>query len=115
MRVIPGGPSELAGIKAGDRIIAVNDTTIVGKELKDDDIIGRLKGPKGTPVKVEVYRRSTNEKLAMELLRGSIPVPSVDVAYMINETVGYIKVNRFAATTYFEFSEGLEKVRIAGS
>ncbi|NOU62047.1 S41 family peptidase [Marinifilum caeruleilacunae] len=114
VRVIPGGPSELAGIKAGDRLVTVNDTSIVGKELKDNDIIGRLKGPKGTPVTVGVYRRSTNENLEMELLRGSIPVPSVDVAYMINDSVGYIKVSRFAATTYFEFSEGLEKLESQG-
>ncbi|MCY1636640.1 S41 family peptidase [Marinifilum sp. D737] len=114
VRVIPGGPSELAGIKAGDRLVTVNDTAIVGKELKDSDIISRLKGPKGTPVKVGVYRRSSNETLEMELLRGSIPVPSVDVAYMINDEVGYIKVSRFAATTYFEFSEGLERLESEG-
>ncbi|WP_421921225.1 S41 family peptidase [Marinifilum sp.] len=114
VRVIPGGPSELAGIKAGDRLVTVNDTSIIGKELKDNDIISKLKGPKGTPVRVGVYRRSSNENLEMELLRGSIPVPSVDVAYMINDLLGYIKVSRFAATTYFEFSEGLEKLESQG-
>ena len=114
VRVIPGGPSELAGIKAGDRIVSVNDSLIAGTKMSDNDIISRLKGPKGTPVKIGIYRRSTNETLNLELLRGSIPVPSVDVAYMLNKEVGYIKVSRFAATTYFEFSEGLQKLEEEG-
>nr|WP_320117935.1 S41 family peptidase [uncultured Marinifilum sp.] len=111
VRVIPGGPSEIGGIKAGDRIVTVDDTLIVGKEMKDADIMKRLKGPKGTPVKVGIYRRSSNENIDIELLRGSIPVPSVDVAYMLTPEIGYIKVSRFAATTYFEFSEGLQKLK----
>lgn len=114
VRVIPGGPSEIAGIKAGDRIVSVNDSLIAGKKLSDNNIISRLKGPKGTSVKVGIYRRSSNENLDMELLRGSIPVPSVDVAYMLNDSIGYIKVSRFAATTYFEFSEGLQKLHNEG-
>lgn len=114
VRVIPGGPSELAGIYAGDRITNVNDTSIVGKDISDNDIMDKLKGPKGTAVKIGIYRRSTNENLQIELLRGSIPVPSVDVSYMINDSTGYIKVRTFAATTYFEFSEGLEKLTSEG-
>lgn len=110
VRVISGGPSEQAGIKAGDRIVKVNDSLVIGASYNDSDIIDRLKGPKGTPVKIGIYRRATKEFLEKELLRGSIPVASVDVAYMISPETGYIKVNRFAATTYFEFSEGLQKL-----
>jgi len=111
VRVIPGGPSEIAGILAGDRIVMVNDSLIAGVKMTDKEIISRLKGPKGTPVRVGIKRRGKNELLNMELLRGSIPVPSVDIAYMLNKDLGYIKVNRFAATTYFEFSEGLQKLK----
>jgi carboxyl-terminal processing protease len=114
VRVIPGGPSEISGVLAGDRIVKVNDTLIAGVKMKDKEIMHRLKGPKGTPVKISVYRRSTNENIDLELLRGSIPVPSVDIAYMLNKETGYIKVNRFAATTYFEFTEGLHKLEQEG-
>jgi carboxyl-terminal processing protease len=114
VRVIPGGPSESSGLKAGDRIVKVNDSLIAGVKMTDQEIMKRLKGPKGTPVKISIYRRSTDETIDKELFRGSIPVPSVDVAYMMNQEVGYIKVSRFAATTYFEFSEGLEKLEAQG-
>ena len=110
VRVIPGGPSELAGILAGDRIVEVDDSLVAGIKMTDAEIIDRLKGPKGTPVKIGIYRRGEKDLIDMELLRGSIPVASVDVAYMLSDTTGYIKVNRFAATTYFEFSEGLQKL-----
>jgi carboxyl-terminal processing protease len=110
VRVIPGGPSEIAGIKAGDRIVMVDDSLVAGIKMTDKDIIDRLKGPKGTPVKIGIYRRGEKTIIDKELLRGSIPVSSVDVAYMISDTTGYIKVSRFAATTYFEFSEGLQKL-----
>ncbi|MDE5418623.1 S41 family peptidase [Labilibaculum sp. DW002] len=110
VRVIPGGPSELAGILAGDRIVEVDDSLVAGIKMTDAEIMDRLKGPKGTPVKIGIYRRGEKDLIDMELLRGSIPVASVDVAYMLSDTTGYIKVNRFAATTYFEFSEGLQKL-----
>lgn len=114
VRVIPGGPSEAAGIKAGDRIVMVDDSLVAGTKMVDNDIISLLKGPKGTPVKIGIHRRGNSELLEKELLRGSIPVASVDVAYMLNDTTGYIKVSRFAATTYSEFSDGLEKLEEEG-
>lgn len=114
VRVIPNGPSELAGLKAGDRIIAVNDSSIVGKSLTDQEIMSHLKGPKGTSVMLKIFRKGQQKNREVEILRGSIPMPSVDVAYMINNTLGYIKVSRFASTTYFEFLEGLEKLKSEG-
>ncbi|WP_461641329.1 S41 family peptidase [Labilibaculum euxinus] len=114
VRVIPGGPSEIAGIKAGDRIVMVDDSLVAGVKMSDNDIIDRLKGPKGTPVKIGIYRRGEKKIIDKELLRGSIPVASVDVAYMLSDSIGYIKVSRFAATTYFEFSEGLQKLATQG-
>ncbi len=111
VRVIPQGPSDLAGLKSGDRIVEVNDTVIAGVKMKQQEIMKRLKGEVGTPVNIKIYRPSTNDTITKELLRGAIPVPSVDVAYMLNKTIGYIKVNRFAATTFSEFSAGLEKLQ----
>ncbi len=111
VRVIPHGPSEIAGLRAGDRIVAVNDTVIAGVKMKQKEIMQRLKGEVGTPVNIKIYRPSTKDTIVKELLRGAIPVPSVDVAYMLNKNTGYIKVNRFAATTFSEFSTGLQKLQ----
>ncbi len=110
VRVIPQGPSALAGLKSGDRIVAVNDTVIAGVKMKQQEIMKRLKGEVGTPVNVKIYRPSTKDTIVKELLRGAIPVPSVDIAYMLNKDIGYVKVNRFAATTFSEFSAGLQKL-----
>lgn len=114
VKVIAGGPSEIAGIKAGDRIVRVDDSLVAGIKMTDSEIMSRLKGPKGTPVKIGIYRRGEKAIIEKELLRGSIPVASVDVAYMLSDSTGYIKVSRFAATTYFEFSEGLQKLSQLG-
>jgi carboxyl-terminal processing protease len=114
VRVIPGGPSESAGILAGDRIVMVNDSLVAGVKMSDTEIMDQLKGPKGTPVKIGIYRRGVKDIIDKELVRGSIPVASVDIAYMLSEQIGYIKVSRFAATTYFEFLEGLQKLSEQG-
>ncbi len=114
VRVIPQGPSAIAGFQAGDRLIAVNDTVIAGVKMKQKEIMKRLKGEVGTPVNIKVYRPSTKDTLTKEILRGAIPVPSVDIAYMINKTIGYIKVNRFAATTFTEFFSNLQQLQKRG-
>ncbi|MCT4613393.1 MAG: S41 family peptidase [Marinifilaceae bacterium] len=114
VQVIKGGPSESSGIHAGDRIVMVDDSIIAGKKLKDTDIMKRLKGPKGSSVKLGVKRKGTKDLINFKLTRGSIPVASVDVSYMIDKSIGYIKVSRFAATTYFEFSEALENLNSKG-
>lgn len=111
---ISGGPSEKVGILAGDRIITVNDTLIAGKKLTTDQITSRLKGPKGSEVTVQVLRRGVKELLPFTIKRDKIPVFSLDASYMIAPEVGYIKINRFAATTHQEFQKALFALQAKG-
>ena len=112
---IPNGPSEMVGIVAGDRIIMVDDSLVAGVNMPSDDIVKMLKGPKNTIVKVTVYRRGENKPLVFEITRDDIPIYSVDVAYMVNEETGYIKISQFAQTTYREFMEAVEKLKARGA
>ena len=111
---VSGGPSEKVGIRAGDRIIMVNDTLIAGVKMTTDDITRRLKGPKGTKVDVKVVRRGVDEPLSFTIERDKIPVYSLDASYMITPKIGYIKINRFGATTYEEFMEALASLKGQG-
>ncbi|MCK4466087.1 MAG: PDZ domain-containing protein, partial [Bacteroidales bacterium] len=108
---ISGGPSDLLGIQPGDRIIKINDTIVAGVKLKDEEIIKRLKGPRGTKVNVSILRRGTPELLEFEITRDRIPLYSVDVAYMVTDEIGYIKISKFSKTTFQEFLKGLEKLK----
>jgi len=114
IQVIPGGPSEKVGVMAGDRIIMVNDTLIAGVKMKTNDIIKRLRGPKGTEVRVKVLRNGGGELLDFKITRGKIPVYSLDAAYMADKHTGYIKLNRFAASTTNEFREAMAKLKKQG-
>lgn len=105
---LAGGPSEEAGILAGDRIVEIADSTIAGVGLDSGDIIKMLRGKKGTEVEIGVLRGYENELRRFSVKRDEIPMNSVDVAYMLDQTTGYIKVNRFSATTYEEFMKALE-------
>lgn len=107
---LSGGPSESAGILAGDKIVEIEDSLVVGKKLSTTDIVEKLRGPKGTGVRIGVLRKGVNEPLQVQITRDKIPVHSLDAAYMINETTGYIKLNRFSATTYEEFMQALEQL-----
>lgn len=109
--VISGGPSERAGLLDGDRIVEVNDTAFVGSGINNERVMKKLRGPKGTQVRLGVVRRSTPEMLHFDITRGDIPVHSVDVAYMITPKTGYISVNKFGATTYNEFLTALAKLK----
>ena len=111
---VSGGPSEKVGIRAGDRITHVNDTLIAGVKMTTDDITRRLKGVKGTKVNVKVVRRGVEEPLAFTIERDKIPVYSLDASYMITPKIGYIKINRFGATTYEEFMEALARLKGQG-
>ena len=114
IQVIPGGPSEKVGLMAGDRIIEVEDTLIAGVKMKTTDIMKRLRGPKGTEVRVKVKRGDNPNLLEFRIIRGKIPVYSLDAAYMADKHTGYIKLNRFAASSANEFREALEKLRKKG-
>lgn len=109
--VISGGPSERAGLMDGDRIVEVNDTAFVGSGINNERVMKKLRGPKGTRVRLGVVRRSSPDMLHFDITRGDIPVHSVDVAYMLTPTVGYISVNKFGATTYNEFLTALAKLK----
>ena len=111
---ISGGPSEKVGIRAGDRITHVNDTLIAGVKMTTDDITRRLKGLKGTKVKVKVVRRGVEDLLDFTIERDKIPVYSLDASYMIMPKIGYIKINRFAATTHEEFMNALASLKGQG-
>jgi carboxyl-terminal processing protease len=111
---IPGGPSEKLGIQAGDKILYVNDSLVAGKGISDRDVMGMLKGPRGTVVKVKVLRRGYPELLDFSITRDKIPIYSVDVAYMTNENTGFIRINNFAESTYDEFMNGLRELKAKG-
>ena len=100
--VIHGGPSEKVGLMAGDRIVAVDDSAFVGKGVNNVSVQRKLKGPKGSTVKLGVYRPGEKELLSFTVVRGDIPVKSINAMYMIKNKYGYIKVDKFAENTYHE-------------
>lgn len=111
---VSGGPSEKVGILAGDRIIEVNDTVIAGVKMSTDDVMRRLRGKRGTKVNVKVMRRGVKELLPFTITRDKIPVYSLDASYMVNDRIGYIRINRFGATTGKEFVDALHRLQKMG-
>lgn len=107
---LAGGPSEAVGIIAGDKIVEVEGTAIAGKEKSNRDIVNLLKGEKGSAVKIGVLRGSNPLVQDFSIVRDEIPMHSIDVSYMADQKTGYIKLNRFSATTYEEFMTGVEKM-----
>lgn len=114
INTIPGGPSEKVGLMAGDRIVNVNDSLLAGVGVTNTMAIKNLKGPKGTEVNVSIFRRGIPKLLNFIIIRDVIPTYSVDVAYMVDDEIGYIKINKFSATTYDEFVKALEKLSNKG-
>jgi carboxyl-terminal processing protease len=110
----PGGPSEKIGLIAGDKIIYVNDSIVAGKKISEEDVMGMLKGPRGTTVRLKVLRRGQKDLFPFEITRAKIPIYSVDVSYMVNDNTGYIKINSFAITTFDEFMKGLRELKDKG-
>jgi len=108
VKVLENGPSKKAGIKAGDRILIANNDTLYGKDIRSDYILKTLKGKPDTSVDLVVYRKSDKKELPFTIKRGEVPIKSVDAFYMLNEDLGYIKINKFAATTYDEFKAALD-------
>ncbi len=114
VKTVPGGPSEKAGLKAGDRIVEVEGKAISGKELDSDKAQKLLKGKGGSEVVVAVARRGNEKSLPFTITRGSIPIESVSASFMVNDTTGYVKVERFAQTTYDEFYEATKTLENKG-
>ena len=108
--VIKGGPSEKVGLMAGDRIIEVDDSAFVGKIVTNEEAMKRLKGEKGTIVKIGVFRPGETNTLHFTITRGDIPIKSVDAAYMLNDKFGFIKINKFGETTYPELLYALARL-----
>ncbi len=106
--VIPRGPSEKVGILPGDRIVKIGDKIVAGLNISSDDIVKKLKGPRGTKITIGIKRKSADEILYFTITRDKIPLYSVDVSYMANDSTGFIKISKFAKTTYNEFMEALE-------
>jgi carboxyl-terminal processing protease len=109
---LSGGPSEALGIQSGDKIVQVDGKSLAGVGVTSPDVMKALKGPKGTEVKVTILRRK--KEIEYTIVRDKIPQYSVDVSYMVDKEIGYIKVNRFAATTYDEFQESLKDLKEKG-
>jgi carboxyl-terminal processing protease len=110
-----GGPSERAGIMSGDRILLADGDTIYGKNMTNDLISKKLKGDKNTKVKLTVYRKSEDRLIEFNVKRKSIPIKSVEAAYMLTDQLGYIKMNRFAETSFKEFKSALEELQDQGA
>jgi carboxyl-terminal processing protease len=111
---IAGGPSEKVGLRAGDRIVVIDNEKVTGIGLTTSGVRSRLLGARGTRVNVSVYRKGEKELLDFVITRDRIPIYSLDAAYMLNNNAGYIKLSRFAATTEREFSEAVAKLEKSG-
>ncbi|MBM3403763.1 MAG: S41 family peptidase [Bacteroidetes bacterium] len=114
INTISGGPAEKVGIRGGDRIVKVDRDMIAGVKITNDDVMRKLKGPKGTTVDVSIYRRGIRELLDFTITRDIIPTFSLDVRYMINRETGYIKLGNFAAKTHEEFVKAMEELKEQG-
>jgi len=113
-KVIPNGPSAKAGLLAGDRILTADKDTLYGKKLKNNQIIKTLKGKRNTKVVLGIYRKSTNKYFTTTIIRDEVPIKSLDAFYMINDSLGYIKLNKFSATSYSEFHKALKTLEKQG-
>ena len=112
---IENGPSARAGIKSGDRILFAGNTKLYGRKLPSDSLFSKLKGAPNSEVELTVYRKSIDKKLKIRVKRDVVPIKSVDVGLLLNPNVGYIKINRFAETTYEEFRSALVKLKKQGA
>jgi len=111
---LTGGPSEELGIQTGDQIISVDGTTVAGIGITNRDVFEYLRGPKGSKVVVEIKRKKQEELISYEITRDKIPQYSINASYMVDQEIGYVKVTRFAATTYDEFTEAVADLKGQG-
>ncbi|PRX57100.1 S41 family peptidase [Flagellimonas meridianipacifica] len=115
IRTIKNGPSYISGIKPGDRILMANNDTLFGKRIANNEIVSRLKGKAGTKVDLKVYRKSEDKLMAMTVTRDRVPIKSVESYYMLTRDMGFIKINRFAESTFDEFKDALRKLKLRGA
>lgn len=114
-RTIAGGPSEQAGIEPGDKILLADGDTLYGRNLPDEDIVTMLKGVEGSTVRLQVYRKMEDRTFEIRMERGRVPLRSIDAAFMLTPDMGYIRMNRFAESTYVEFHNALLRLRREGA
>jgi carboxyl-terminal processing protease len=115
IRPIENGPSAKAGVLAGDRILYADKTKLFGRKLPSDSLFSKLKGEQGSVVELTIYRKSAKKQIKVKIERGVIPIKSVDAAVLLDESTGYIKINRFAETTFAEFKKSLLKLKKEGA
>lgn len=115
IKPVPGGPSEKAGIKAGDRILFADASKLYGRKLPNDSLYRKLKGEEGSHVQLTVYRKSEKRKFKVDVTRDIVPIKSVDASVMVAPATGYIKINRFAETTAAEFRSALGQLEKQGA
>lgn len=115
MNIMEGGPSEAAGIMAGDRIVTVNDSLVAGINITNSGVVKNLRGEKGSKVKLGIYRKSNSQNIEITVTRADIPVNSVEVAYMVTEEIGLIKVGKFGGNTFNEFISAISKLKNQGA
>jgi len=111
---VTNGPSEKVGIIAGDRIVSVNDSAIAGVKMSKEEIMRRLRGPKGTKVVLGIVRSGIKDRLTFTVVRDKIPVHSIDATYMLRPGIGYIRIGNFGATTHEEFRQALQRLQAEG-
>ena len=114
LNVIPRGPSDKAGVRAGDRIVEIDDSLVAGRGIPQDRIVRRLRGPRGTTVRLGLKRQGIDGKVHVEVVRGAIPIRSIESAFRITGTTGYIKLGQFARTTSAEMAQALAMLRSQG-
>lgn len=114
LSTILGGPSEQVGIRAGDKIVRVNDTLVAGVKITNREVMKKLRGPKGTKVKVSVLRSGESDLLDFVITRDKIPIYSIDASYMIDKKTGYIKLSRFAKDSDKEFKDAVAQLKKEG-
>ncbi|RDY59985.1 S41 family peptidase [Flagellimonas nanhaiensis] len=115
IRTIKNGPSYISGIKPGDRILTADNDTLFGRRIANSEVVSKLKGQVGTKVDLKVYRKSENKMMDVTVTRNKIPIKSVEAYYMVTPDMGFIKINRFAESTFKEFKDALRKLKLRGA
>ena len=115
VKPLANGPAAKAGIQAGDRILYADNTKLFGRKLPSDSLFNKLKGKESSEVLLTIFRKSTNKKIKIKVIRDVVPIKSVAASLLLNKNTGYIKIDRFAESTYDEFRTGLEKLKKQGA